>query len=394
MYKKAIQIISFILFLSIPSFLSAQNADEIIAKHIEAHGGEKKWEKVESIKITGEFTAFSETKDFLSIKTKSGQYYSNLHLGQYEVFEAFNGKEGWTIDPWQEIEYPRELNSDEVSVFLQKAEFFTPFFKYKEKGHAVEFIGKDNVDGVHVFVLKLTRKNGKAETWYLNSETYLEYKCESDWLDFARALPAESYFDDFRTVDGLVLPFYIERTFWQRDRVTQIENVEINTKVDDNIFVMPKSESFEKIAFIQGEWDVKSDVWTRRQTWYTLGNTTSSFEIAARNMIQEKIAYEFTFLQTEIRNLSYSESTGKYSLSIYNDFDFGTTVFEGQFADSVLILDNMKTGIGDAANQSPQKTQYSYTFISKDNFILEKKVSTDNGETWRPEVKFTYSGKL
>lgn len=393
MYKKASQIISFILLLSIPNFVVAQNVDEIIAKHIKAHGGEKKWDKVESLKITGEFTAFSEIKDFLSIKTKSGQYYSNLYLGQHEVFEAFNGKEGWTIDPWHDIEYPRKLNSDEVSVFLQKAEFFTPFFKYKEKGHVVEYIGKDKVDGIDVFVLKLTRKNGKAETWYLNSETYLEYKCETDWLDFARALPSETYFDDFRNVDGLIIPFYIERTFWQRDRVTEIKNIEINTKVDKEIFAMPKSEGFEKIISFEGNWDVKLDVWTRRQTWYNIATTTSIFDEVARNLMQENISYENTYRQTEIRNLIYSEATGKYILSIYNDFDFGINIYEGQVVDSVLILDNKNTGIGDA-NQSPRKVQYTYTFISKDNFILEKKVSADKGETWRPQLKFTYSRKL
>lgn len=177
------------------------------------------------MKVTGQFTAFSEEKDIVILKTDDGKYYSELHLGQFKVKEAFDGKAGWTIDPWHEFLFPRELNKAEVNVFLQKAEFFTPFYSYKEKGHEVELIGEQKVDGVDVYAIKLTRSNGKSETWYLDVNTYLEYKCQSDWVDFAYPSPAESYFDDFRTVNGLVIPYFIERTFFQRDRITQIENI-------------------------------------------------------------------------------------------------------------------------------------------------------------------------
>ena len=127
------QIFVIVAFLCMSTVLNAQDIDKIISKHLAAHGDIQKWEAIKSMEITGRFTAFSEEEDFYAIKTSDGCYYSELHLDKFKVIEAFNGKDGWTIDPWQEILFPRELNKEEVNVFYQKAEFFTPFYKYKEK---------------------------------------------------------------------------------------------------------------------------------------------------------------------------------------------------------------------------------------------------------------------
>ena len=77
------------LVFGILPLITAQTVEEIIDKHIKAHGGIEKWEKVESMKITGKFTAFSIEDDFLAIKTKDGHYYSELSLGDKRVVEAF-----------------------------------------------------------------------------------------------------------------------------------------------------------------------------------------------------------------------------------------------------------------------------------------------------------------
>ena len=171
------QIFVVITFLCVSASVNAQNVDKIIDKHIKAHGDIDKWESFKNIEIKGRFTAFSVEEDFYAIKTNDGEYYSELSLGQHKVTEAFDGKKGWTIDPWHDFVFPRELNKSEVGVFKQKAEFFTPFYKYKERGLSVELLENQNVDGMEMFVIKLTRPDDKVETWYLSTKTYLEYKC-------------------------------------------------------------------------------------------------------------------------------------------------------------------------------------------------------------------------
>lgn len=390
--KKLQAFFLFALFL-MPGILVAQTAEEIIAKHIEAHGGADKWEKVEALKIKGRFTAFSLEKDFTSYKTKCGAYYSDLYLGEQHVFEGFNGKCGWTIDPWQEIEYARNINSNETNVFKQKAEFFTPFLNYKKKGHKVEYIGKENVDGDEMFVLKLTREDGKSEKWYLNTKTYLEYKCEAPWVDFAQAVPAEMYFDDFRKVDGIIVPFFIERIFWQRDRITQIESVELNPKIDKSLFAMPKRKEISKLAFMEGDWDVKLEFMGRRGTYRDRGNTESCIKFASTNLLQEQISYENGFPNNLSINFTYDAGTKKYRIAAFNDFTSTFDMFQGELKDNILVMEDTQVSYSDKPSATRMCRQFIYTKVDNNQFTVENKISTDEGKTWKPQARLTYTRK-
>ena len=391
MKLKVNQIVCLYILLGLPFIAASQKVDEIIEKHIAAHGGVDKWNKVNSLKITGTFTAFSIEKDYMCYKTKSGSYYGDFSLGEFNVVESFDGKSGWTIDPWQEITYARNINSDEANVFMQKAEFFTPFFNYKSKGYSVEDIGKDTIDGIELFVLKLTKTNGKVETWYLNSKTYLEYCCKSDWVDFASAVPSEVFFDDFRNVDGLIIPFFSDRTFWQRDRILQIEKIEINPEIDPDIYIMPRRNEIKKLDFLIGKWNVKVEVWTRRGTWYELGSTTSDISFESTNLIQEKISYDRTFNISKVINYTFNESGNNYRISVFNDFSSEIDIYTGNFADSLFVFDDTKISFLDNANQNQENIQYNISNINNDGFVVEIKKSSDKGVTWNPGDRFTYT---
>ena len=384
------QIFVIVAFLCMSTILNAQDIDKVISKHLAAHGDIQKWEAIKSMEITGRFTAFSEEEDFYALKTNDGCYYSELHLDKFKVIEAFNGKDGWTIDPWQEILFPRELNKAEVNVFYQKAEFFTPFYKYKEKGIKSELLENQEVDGMEMIVIKLTRPNNSVEMWYLDAKTYLEYKCESDWIDFAYPAPAESYFDDFRTIDGIVIPFFIERIFYQRNRVLQIENINFNIEMDESIFEMPQSKEIKKLTFLVGEWDVKVDMMTRRGTWYNIENTVSNISWQATNMLQEKIKYDMIFVQSKIINYTFNSDIEQYQLLVYNSFSSDFKVFEGSFVDTTFTLERSLISNGDTTRVKSYG-QFVYSNMEEDGFVLEINASRDEGKTWSPRQKFTYT---
>ncbi len=50
-------------FLLAPPAL-AETVEQVIARHVEAHGGAQNWGAITSIKITGSSTAFSEVTPF------------------------------------------------------------------------------------------------------------------------------------------------------------------------------------------------------------------------------------------------------------------------------------------------------------------------------------------
>ena len=69
-----------IISLCFSASIKSQNIEEIIARHIDAHGGTEKWDAIKSMEIIAKFTAFSEEKEFYALKTSDGHYYSDLHI--------------------------------------------------------------------------------------------------------------------------------------------------------------------------------------------------------------------------------------------------------------------------------------------------------------------------
>lgn len=381
-----------IFFFCTSMAANSQNVDEIIAKHVQAHGGAEKWNTIKTMEINARFTAFSEENEWYAVKTSSGAYYSDLQIGQHKVKEAFNGKSGWTIDPWHEFTFPRLLNKVEDNVFHQKAEFFTPFYKYKEKGMKVEYQGEENVDGIDTYVIKLMKSNGLVETWYLNKTTYLEVKSISDWVDFGMRVSAESYFDDFREVDGLIIPFFVERMFGQRDRMLVIENIKLNTSIDESIFEMPKSNEMQKLAFLAGTWNVKVEIPGRNNTWRQVDQTVSNAHFEATNNLRQDISVSEYYVQPMILNYSFYKDRNKYRLTIYNGFSSSTDLYEGTFIDGVFTADNTSVKYIDAESNAAL-LQLSIYDITPDAFMMEIKSSDDKGATWKPAYKLSYSRK-
>lgn len=385
--------VSIFLLILVPFISFAQNADEIIAKHIEAHGGIDKWAKVNSMKLTGSFTAFSLDKIFSCYKTKDGRYYADFLMGEKPVIEAFDGHSGWSIDPWQDIDYARKLNPAEQNVFTQKAEFITPFFNYQSKGHVVEYLGIDTIDGMLMHKLKLTKKNTKIETWYLDVNTYLEYHYTSEWVDFMRGLPCETYFDDFRNIDGLNIPHNIIRTFWQRDRVWQIDKVEINPTINQKLFEMPRRPEIDKLYFLTGDWDVQIEVWTRAEKWYPWGQSTSLIKYTSTNLLIEEIDYVRSFPIHKVTNFSYNSAFDNYRITIFNDITSEIDIMQGEFQDSTFIFDNLNITYEIGTKESQQHTRYIIKDWEESGFVLQRLISRDKGETWLPRDQFTYTRK-
>ncbi|HAY71941.1 MAG TPA: hypothetical protein DCX89_08620 [Saprospirales bacterium] len=384
---KAKMIIGWLLMLCF-SAAQSQNLEKIIARHIEARGGAGKWEKIENIKITGRFVAFSEEKDFWTQKCSDGNLYSEFWMGKFKVIEAFDGKNGWTIDPWHDFSYPRLMNKAEVNALLQKSALATPFFQLKQEGIQAQLLENENVDGVECYVIKLIRSNGFEGTWYLRTDNYLEYKCKSQWVDFATQMSAESFYEDFRTINGLVIPYYEERSYGQRNNIQKISTIEFNVPFDRQKIKMPKSQEMQKLAFLEGHWDVKAETWVaRRNKWYPLDKTTSQIAFIGNNMIQEQLILTEDYVQPIVQQFSFHHSTQKYRMTHYNDFNSETELFIGLFEGADLVVDQH---VLPSSMETGQIERYVFTPVNDREFTVAIKISTDNGANWYDSRRLSY----
>ena len=233
-------LISFILF---STHIFSQTVDEIISKNIETKGGLQKLKSIKSMKMTGEvFTGGFEMSMTLWAKRPNKSRMETVFQDQKTV-QAYDGEKAWQINPFMGSNEPQEIKGLQAEDLKEKADFDEPLIDYKKKGHKVEFMGKEDLEGTEVYKLKVIMKSGRVVYIYLDTDSCIELK-QSTTLNYqGTEYLVETIFGDYKEVGGIMMPHSIEtRINGQTQAQITIEKVEFNIEIDDSLFKMPTKE--------------------------------------------------------------------------------------------------------------------------------------------------------
>lgn len=220
---------------------AAQTMDEIIAKSIEARGGEAKLRAVNSLRLTAKAEFGQMTAPMTITFKRPAMVRIDISIQGMTITQAYDGKEGWAVVPLQGKKDAEPMGAEDLKQIEDQADMDGPLVDYKAKGNTVEYLGKDKVEGADAYKLKVTRKNGNVETLFIDTDSGLEVKNESKTTAHGSEQEVENTYSDFRKVDGLIFPFSVEAGAVgspQRQKIT-LEKVEINPELADGSFHMP-----------------------------------------------------------------------------------------------------------------------------------------------------------
>src|SRR6266700_2779219 len=160
--------------------LSAQTADEIIAKYVKTVGGMDKIQAVTTLRRTGKFTGGGGFEAaVLQENKRPTKVREEFALQGMTGVNAYDGKTGWKIEPWQGKKDPEALSEEEMKQIVEDADFDDPLVNYQQKGNKVEFVGTDQVEGTDAFKLKVTLASGDVRYYYMDSDYYVPIKIET-----------------------------------------------------------------------------------------------------------------------------------------------------------------------------------------------------------------------
>jgi hypothetical protein len=217
---------------------SAQTIDEVLAKHVAAHGGLDKWRAVNSMIVTGTEVIFSNSVPFVyEWRRPDSSRFEHSILGK-KMTVGHDGSVTWWVHELFDIKTPTAVSESDAVLARHIAEFESPLIDAAAKGHKVELLGKDEVDGQPAWKLKVTRKDGFAETWYLDPATGLELARFDTTLDLPEAKERWTYFSDFRAIEGLVIPHRQDQEYSIRHVSFTIEKVQVNPEIEAARFQM------------------------------------------------------------------------------------------------------------------------------------------------------------
>jgi len=222
---------------------SAQTTDEIISKYIKAIGGMDKIQAVQTLRRSGKFVGGGGFEAVILQENKRGSSVrEEFSLQGMTGVNAYDGKTGWKIEPWNGKKDPEALSEEEMKEIVEDADFDGPLVDYKRKGYQVELTGMDKFEGTDAYKVRVTKPSGDTYTYYLDTDYYMPIK-----IDVKRIVRGEERFyeaalGDYKLVNGWYLPYSVETNVkGQQDKSKYIyDKIEANVTIDDSRFAMPK----------------------------------------------------------------------------------------------------------------------------------------------------------
>jgi hypothetical protein len=221
---------------------AAPTADEIVAKYVEKIGGIAKIEAVKTLKRSGKFRGGGgfEAKYVQENKRPDLVREELTYQGMTGV-NAWDGKTGWKIEPWQGKKDPEPLAEDELKDIIEDSVFDSQLIHYKQKGNTVEFAGTEPVEGTDTWKLKVTLKNGDVSYYYIDTEDHVPIKIEFKRMIRGAEREIEVLPGDYKAVDGWYIPYSFEqgRPGSSQRSTIAFDKIEANVPMDDSLFAKP-----------------------------------------------------------------------------------------------------------------------------------------------------------
>ena len=226
---------------------SAQDAQSLIAKNLEARGGAAAIDAIKNVSFQGR-TIFPGDFElaYKEARAKTGaeplvRY--DLSVQGLDVIQSYDGHGGWKINPFQGRKDAERMSADESRQLADAATIEGPLLHSRSDGSKVQYLGRDDFDGTMAYKLKVTQKDGDEFVYWLDPDTYLEIKVDETRRIRGAQTTSENELGDYEKIAGVYFPMSVES--WsqgspnQRQR-TVLASGTANGPVNADFFAEPR----------------------------------------------------------------------------------------------------------------------------------------------------------
>lgn len=228
------------LCLGTPS-AQAQNVDEVLDRYHKKIGGEKKINKVKSTKTSAKMFMQGMEVPVVVLQKRPNKQRVDMELQGQKFSQAYNGTEGWMVNPFIQVTEPKKLTDDELKELEDQVSFDNPLIDYKKKGHTVALEGTETIDGSEYHKVKLTKKNGNVHYYLFHKENSIPVVVRRVILGGPmKGQTGETHLGDFKAAGNILLPHTVVNKFQgQTIMEFKIDSYEVDAEIDDAVFEFP-----------------------------------------------------------------------------------------------------------------------------------------------------------
>jgi hypothetical protein len=220
------------------------SVDDIIARNMEAMGGRRSIEAVQAVEVSLHVSNPKFEVDGVYRAARPGRMRIDITADGKHVFtEAFDGEKGWQ---WQEGKEQKETGESPTAALRHGVELPGNLFGLHElaqRGHRIELSGREKIDGVEYYALRVTLADGYETSLFVDPQTWRitrrrDVRALHPDID---PLPTtiEVRKSDFRQIAGVWFAFVSEDVDLKTGKVienTRVQGIKVNPPIDAAIF--------------------------------------------------------------------------------------------------------------------------------------------------------------
>jgi len=216
------------------SHVNAQTLDEIIDKSLTAIGGKDKLLALNNYVMSGAMNLNGQEIGMKITAANNKGQRVDISFGGISGYIIMRRDSGWQYLPFQGQQKAEPVPAEVVREAADNLDIQSPLLNYKEKGHTVELLGKDDVDGTECFKVRMVTKSGLEVTLFIDPSNYYIIKQTVKSKASGKEVTQTQTFSNFKKLDsGYVFPFTVSG-FGPGEVV--ITKIEVNTALDGSAF--------------------------------------------------------------------------------------------------------------------------------------------------------------
>jgi len=221
-------------------------ADDIIARHIEARGGAAKLHAITVLHRSGRLVlpGMNIELGLAEWKTRAGAYRQDAMLQGMTAVQAYDGHEAWQVQPFNGRKDPSRMSEDEARALSLGADLEFPFVDARAKGHVVESLGLEDVDGTPAHALRVRLKGGDDAIYWIDPDTWMVIRVLERHTIRGAEDTTETDLGEYQQVGGVWVPMTEESgpkgsDPTQRQKLVY-DRAEVNEAVPAGLFAFPE----------------------------------------------------------------------------------------------------------------------------------------------------------
>jgi len=209
-------------------------AEKVMDNYLDAIGGEEKARAINDMKMLMTADVQGQKMEINKMSKAPYKAKTDVNMGGMAIMtQIVNGEETVIKQMGQNV----PLNEDQKKDMQYDAAIISEI-AIKDMGLETKLNGIENIEGKNAYAVEITKPSGGRTIYYYDTETGLKIRTSEFVQTPQGEMVQESDLADYKDISGVKFPSSITLPMGPMKMTATIENIELNTGIDDSEFAV------------------------------------------------------------------------------------------------------------------------------------------------------------